>query len=145
MKKFIFPLEQVLAWRHTQVRLEEAKLEQMQAGIRAVEQKIKQLAEEREQARHQLYSSKGATAAEFHALEPYRAASEAEGARLTKAVADTKQAAAAQMQVIVDRKRDAKLLERLREKQHQSWSTAAAAEVEQLAEDSYRARSARSR
>ncbi|MEP7353496.1 MAG: flagellar FliJ family protein [Acidobacteriota bacterium] len=145
MKKFAFPLDRVLAWRRTQVRLEEAKLEQAHTQLRTLQQKIENLAQERDSARLQLFSSHGATGAEFQALEPYRAASEAEGARLTNSLEPARQAITTQVQVVVERRRDVKLLERLREKQVQVWTLAAAVELEQLAEDSYRARSARSR
>ena len=144
MKKFTFQLERVLAWRRTQVQLEAAKLAQIHAHLRELQRKIDTLAQERDRARLQLFSSKNATGTEFQALGPYRAASEAEGVRLAKSAAESRQAAVSQMQVVMERKRDAKLLERLREKQLQSWAVAASRELEHVAEDSYRARVARS-
>jgi flagellar export protein FliJ len=137
MKKFSFPLERVLAWRHTQTKLEEAKLDRANLELRTLERELTQLSNERDLARRELFQSSGATGAEFQALEPYRAASEAQGLRMAHVAIEMRQAIAAQMRIVMERRRDAKLLERLREQQEKTWNEAAAKEVEQLAEESY--------
>ena len=140
MKKFSFPLERVLAWRQTQCKLEEAKLDRANFELRALEQQLAQLVQDRDAARRDLVATDGRTGAEFQALEPYRAASEAQGIRGARIAADLRLSIAAQMQVVTERRRDAKLLERLREQQFKAWSEAAAKEVEQQAEESYLSR-----
>ncbi len=143
MKKFAFPLDRVLSWRHTQVRLAEADLDRLRAEVRALDQRCTDIAQAVDEASKQLLGSAVTTAAELGALAHFRTASTAQTARLAQARAALDQRIQLQIQAVMDSRREARLLERLRETRLATWRADAAREIDQLAEESYLARLAR--
>ncbi len=143
MKKFVFPLDRVLAWRHTQTRLEEATLEKLQVELRGLDQQRANLDQSVVEARDMLLGSQSATSMEIAALEHYRAAAAQEAVRLGHTRASLVQRIGQQTPVVAARRRDARLLEKLRERRLAEWHEAADREVEHLAEESYLSKFAR--
>ena len=143
MKKFSFPLDRVLSWRQSQVRLAEAELNRLRAEHNALAIQRAELTADVEQARRELAVSAETTAVELGALEHYRRAAAGKAARLEQTQVQLRETISRQMQVVFERTRDAKLLERLRETRLASWKAAASREVDQLAEESYLSRLAR--
>lgn len=143
MKKFAFPLERVLGWRQTQVRLAEAELARLRAGRAALDRERVELERAVELARRELADSGETTAAELGALEHYRRASASQVARLERAGRQQDESIAQQMREVLERTRQARLLERLRETRLAAWKASAAREIDQLAEESYLSRLAR--
>ena len=143
MKKFAFPLDRVLSWRQSQVRLAEAELNRLRAEHNALATQRAELTADVEQARRELAVSSETTAVELGALEHYRRAAAGKAARLEQSQVQLRETISRQMQVVFERTREAKLLERLRETRLASWKSAAGREVDQLAEESYLSRLAR--
>jgi hypothetical protein len=144
MKKFSFPLDRVLAWRHTQARIEEAVLEKLRSELRLLDQQRNQLDQSVVDARDHLLRSRSASGPEIAALEHYRAASAREAVHLGHTRASLVQRIAQQTAVVADRRRDARLLEKLRERRFAQWRQSADREVEELAEESFLSKFARS-
>lgn len=144
MKKFSFPLGRVLAWRHARTRVEEAALEKLRAELRTLEQQRAGLNQSVVEARDSLLGSRSATAIEIAALEHYRAAAAQEAVQLGHSRVVLEQRIAQQTAMVADRRRNAKLLEKLRERRLKEWNAAAVREVEQLAEESFLSKFARS-
>ena len=143
MKKFAFPLDRVLSWRQSQVRLAKAELNRLRAEHNALAIRRAELTTDVEQARRELAVSSETTAVELGALEHYRRAAAGKAARLEQRQVQLRETISRQMQVVFERTREAKLLERLRETRLASWKSAAGREVDQLAEESYLSRLAR--
>jgi flagellar export protein FliJ len=140
MKRFTFSLDRVRSWRHTQVSLEEAVLSKLAAERRALEDQAESLTKSVAEAGAGLAAQPSATPAEFGALENYRAYTTAEVRRCTQAQTQVDQKIAQQQQILIERRRAAELLDRLRDRRHSEWTASAAKEVEQQAEESYLAR-----
>jgi len=145
MKKFSFPLDRVLTWRNTQTRLEEASLEKLRAELRALDQQRTEVDRLLVDARDSLLGSHSASSMEIAALEHYRAAAAQHVVRIAHDRAALEQKIAKQMTAVAERRRDARLLEKLRERRLAEWNVAADREVEQLAEESYMSKFSRAR
>ncbi len=128
-----------MAWRATQLRLEEAKLEQMQAGVRALERRVEALLEQAREA-EQIRESGSASGWELANLDVYRGWAAGEQRKLAATRTGWMKRIAAQMQVIAQKKLDVRLLERLKEQRLAVWNTDLQREIHQQAEESYLAR-----
>ncbi len=144
MKKFSFPLDRILSWRRTQVRLEEAKLARLNAGLQTVHSQMATLSRSVDTARSQFIATRSAHPMEIAALEHFRSSTAAQTQHLAREASSLEAKIAQQMGIVIGRRRDAQLLERLREHRLGDWRRAAAQEVEQQAEESYLARFTRS-
>jgi flagellar export protein FliJ len=143
VKKFTFPLERVLAWRRTQSRLEETVLERLHVELQGLDRRLEDLDRSLKNAGDDLLRCSSTTAPEIAALEHYRAASAAQAAQIAKLRADLHPKIEQQNRVVAERRRDTRLLERLRERRLQEWNAELAREVEQLAEESHISRMVR--
>lgn len=145
MKKFQFPLDRVLAWRQTQVRLEEAALDRLRGELDGIDRRRVELDQAVLEARDRLLGSASATGPEIAALEHYRAAATQQALRLAHERHEREQAALRQAAAVQERRREARLLERLRDRRWEAWRAQAAREWEQQAEESHLARLVRGR
>lgn len=137
MKKFSFPLERVLAWRRTQTRLEEAALDRLYAELHALGQREEGVGRSLNEARDSLHKQPSVTAVEISALEYYRVACAAQTAQIAELRVSLQKKIHSQTGIVADRRRDARLLERLRERRLEEWRAAAVREVEQIAAESH--------
>jgi hypothetical protein len=140
MKKFAFPLERVLSWRHTQARLEEAAMGRTQAELQALDLRCAALGQSVQDARAKLLAAPSTTPVEIGALEHFRSSASAQTGFLLQTRRGLEQKLARQMQQVVERRREARLLEQLREQRLAAWQAAAAREIDQQAEESHLAR-----
>lgn len=140
MKKFSFPLDRVLSWRHTQTRLEEANLARLTGELRAIDLQTAALHQSVAEARQNLLTAASATPIEIGALEHYRAATANQIRYLVQTRRTLEHKLAQQTQVVLERRRDAELLNRLRDRRLNAWRVAADQEVERQAEESYLSR-----
>ena len=85
MKKFIFPLDRALAWRRTQARIEESKLERLHTALRTIDAREAALHDERTRSETALLSSAQVTGQELAALGAFQRHVRAEQARLKQA------------------------------------------------------------
>jgi flagellar export protein FliJ len=139
MKKFHFPLARVIDWRRAQARLEEAKLEALYAELRALEEAANALARDRDEAEKNI-ASRGATGADLIRLGDFHRFTLAERARLEAQRAECARRLAAQMETLAARRRDLRLLERLKEQKLAAWNAGLNREIDAQAEESYLAR-----
>jgi hypothetical protein len=144
MKKFHFPLDRVLAWRQTQVRLEEVTLARLNAERQLLELRIGALDQALAEARAHRLGVKSALPIEIAALEHFQASAAAQSRHLLREAGSLEAKIAQQSQVVIGRRREAELLGRLRERRLDAWRKASDKEVEQQAEESYLARFTRS-
>jgi hypothetical protein len=140
MKKFAFSLDRVLDWRRTQVRREEAKLERLYAERSAIDARQHNLAIERQQAETSLRSLGQVTGQELAALDSFQRHVVAEGGRMTQAREGCDREIAVQVPIVAAKRRDVKLLERLKQQQMVSWSKDVDREISQDAEESHSAK-----
>lgn len=120
-------------WRRTQVQLEEGKLDRLYAELRNIESRLKETLEEREQSGRLLIAGGSATGAELAALDRYRKAAAAECKRLAESAAASRRLIDAQLKVVIDKRRDVKLLEQLHARKLQAWNTDLAREIDREA------------
>jgi hypothetical protein len=143
VKKFAFPLERVLAWRRTEARIEEAVLDRIKAELCELDRRRAELERSLREARDGLLQSAFATAPEIAALEHYRANSTAQAAQIAQLRVDLEKKLEHQSRIVAERRRDTRLLERLRERKLEQWRADLSREVEQMAEESHISRMVR--
>ena len=122
MHKFTFPLSRVLDWRRAQVQIEEATLERLYAELRALESRLLEARLEREESGRWLLAGGSVTGEELAALDSFKKASAVECTRLAESAAATRPRIAAQLQIVIQKRRDVKLLELLHARKLQTWN-----------------------
>ena len=136
MKTFHFRLERVLAWRSTQLALEEAKAEQIQGGLRVAGEAKAEVARNQAEAVATALQSPTISGATLGELEASRIWANREEKRLAARMAELQQSLVVQYQTVANVRRGVKLVERLREKKLDAWKVEAGAEVDALAAES---------
>jgi len=140
MKKFVFPLSRVMDWRAMLVRVEESKLEQIYAELRVIDARKAALEREREQSERAMLARSATTGAELSALDSFRRFVFAERNRLEGVRAGISERIAAQIQVVSKKRRDVKLLERLKDQRFEKWHTEFGREIDAEADESFLAK-----
>jgi hypothetical protein len=135
MKKFVFPLSRVMDWRKTHVQLEQAKLERMNAELQDLESRAAILRADVERSHRALVVSRAATGAELSALDAYRRSAAAQCGLLETSALGCRKRIAAQLDVIIQRRREVRLLERLHDRKFSAWTADYAKEIDQQADE----------
>jgi flagellar export protein FliJ len=138
MKKFSFPLGRVMDFRATQARVEEQKLEALYAELRRIADRESGLMRDRLEAEQAVL--RGASGSEFSALDSFRRFSVAEHTRLESLRADCSKRIAAQIQVVAAKRRDVRLLERLKDQRHREWTRELDREIDAQADEAFLAK-----
>lgn len=137
MKKFAFPLERVLQWRDAQARIEQSKLEGLYAELRAIDSRQAKLRRDAAQAGEGLLAAQQVTGADLAAFASFRRFAAAEHARLEVSRADCASRIAAQLQLAAARRRDVRLLERLKDRRFKTWRKELQGEVDAEADEAF--------
>jgi flagellar biosynthesis chaperone FliJ len=140
MKKFTFPLGRVMDWRAMIARVEESKLEQMYGELRAIDARMAALDREREQSERAVLAKAVSTGMELASLDTFRRFVFEERIRLERTRAEVQQRITAQIQVVANKRRDVKLLQRLKDDRFESWQKDFAREIDGQAEESFLAK-----
>jgi flagellar export protein FliJ len=140
MKKFSFPLGRVMDWRRTQARIEESKLEQLYAELRALDGRVSALNEERAASEQTMLAASSSFGEELAALDTFQRFTVAEQGRLAAKRAECTQRIAAQMQAVAVKRRDVRLLEKLKEQRLRTWQADLSREIDAQAEEAYLAK-----
>lgn len=140
MKPFRFPLERVLDWRRLNVQIAEAELERLYHERTGLEQRRKNLAAERIKLEAELLAGSSVSGEDLKALDEFRRYTFKEDERIQQSIQSVMLKISQQQQAIVVKRRDARLLEKLKDKRFGTWSAAASKEIAQLVEESYLAR-----
>lgn len=144
MKKFTFPLGRVLDWRVMLARVEESKLEQMYGELRVIDARKAALDREREQSEQAFLAKSASTGMELAILDSFRRFVFEERIRLEQKRAEVQQRITAQIHVVSLKRRDAKLLERLKDQRFSIWQRDLSREIDSAAEESFLAKRNRS-
>jgi flagellar export protein FliJ len=140
MKRFAFSLEQVLAWRRMQARIEGLRREQLRGELRAIEIERENVGAERAHSDAALRRAGSATGADLTALDRFRVHADAEQLRLRQKQADCEKRIAAQAAILAAKERDVKVLEHLREGKLQIWTAQMDRETERVASEAFLSR-----
>jgi flagellar export protein FliJ len=143
LKKFQFPLDRVLDWRRIQGRLEEAKLEQLYHQVRGIEAHQQALIQERAESENATVAAPSTTGLQLAALGKFRHFTTVQHGLLEQQRAECAKLAAAQVQVLTAKRREIRLLERLRERRLDRWTADLDREIGAQADEAYLARWAR--
>ena len=143
MKKFSFPLARVEEWRRTHVQLEQAKLERLHAELKSIEVRAALLRADVERSHKALVISRAATGAELAALDAFRRSAAAQCGHLETAAVGCRKRIAVQMDVLVQRRREVRLLERLHERRFTAWNAEYSKEIDAQADELHLATRAR--
>jgi flagellar export protein FliJ len=143
MKRFQFPLDRVLRWRAGQAALEELKLEQLCDSLARLNQEKREVESRRSVSERDLLGQAWIQAAALQSLDRYRR-------HARDKIRDFEQQekhAAAQMeeqrQRVIQARKNAELLERLKQKALEEWQAACDREQETLATELFLARRGR--
>ena len=137
MKKFHFPLDRVLAWRQTLVRLEQVKLERLFQELRQVQDQAALLLGEQESVERSVIHASSTLGLELAAFESFRKASATRSAALKREGSACLEKIRSQREVISLKERNVRLLEKLREDRWRAWGLEENREVDQQAEEGY--------
>jgi hypothetical protein len=140
MKKFAFQLNRVMDWRRSQARAEEVKLERLHAELRAIDVRDANLKQERAESERTLLAAPVATGCELAALDVFQRYTEAERTRIARARADCNRRIGAQWEVVNVKRRDVRLLERLKDRRLKTWVAELGREIDQQADEAYLAK-----
>ncbi len=140
MKKFVFPLSRVLDWRRLHSRIEEAKLEQLQAELRGIEARAGKARAALAESERTLLNSASVTGAALAALDAFKRSVAAECANLAENAAACGRRIAAQRQLLARKRLDARLLEKLQDRRFAAWKVEMERELEQQAEEAHLSR-----
>jgi flagellar export protein FliJ len=140
VQKFNFPLARVLDWRRTQVRVEQSILERLYAELHGLEARLRETHSASQQAGRELIAAGSATGLELNALDHFRKASAIECATLADSAAASRQRIAAQLQIVIQKRREVKLLEHLHARKLEAWTSELAREIDNEASELYLAK-----
>jgi hypothetical protein len=140
MKKFTFPLSRAMDWRRTEARIEESKLERLFNDLRGMDTRATELNEERAASEKALIAAPGATGEELAALAAFQRFAIAEQRRLAAKRVECEQRMAAQMRAVAAKRRDVRLIEKLKEKRLDIWREDLSREIDAQAEEAYLAK-----
>jgi hypothetical protein len=140
MKKFAFQLSRVMDWRSAQARAEEIKLERLHAELRAIDVRDANLKQERAESERALLAAPVATGSELAALDVFQRYTGAERTRIARARTDCNRRIAAQLDVVSVKRREVRLIERIKERRFKSWVAHLGREADQQAAEAYLAK-----
>jgi hypothetical protein len=140
MKRFSFPLERVRLWRAGQVALEELKLEHFSEALSKLQQEKQGIQSERASSHRQVLGQSSMQASELESLDVYRLHTRNRIREIENRERQAVQQADAQRQRVIEARRAAELLDRLRRKAMEEWRIASDREQETLATELYLAK-----
>jgi hypothetical protein len=140
MKRFTFRLDRVLDWRNTQARIEESKLERLYMARRAIDAREAGLDAARARSETALLAGGKAMGQELAALDAFRRHVIAERSRLQQARRECGKQIAAQMLLVIAKRRDVKLLEKIKQQRLDGWTADLGREIDQQADEAFLAK-----
>ena len=121
MKKFVFPLARVMDYRRMQARLEEIRLEGLYAELRAIDTREIALIAQRAQSEQSLRAAESVTGFDLELYDSFRHSISEEVKKIDKIRAACRQRIDAQLQILTSKRRDVKLLEKLKQQRFEKW------------------------
>ena len=140
MKKFAFPLTRVMEFRRIQARLEEVKLEGLYAGLRAIDTREATMIQRRDQVEKALKSKTAVSGDELQEFDRYGLAMKEELKRMDKTRIECRKRIDAQLAVLTVKRREVKLLGKLKEQRFEKWEKEMLKDIDQQADEAYLAK-----
>lgn len=132
-----FRLEKVLAWRRTQLELEEAKFQQRTLEVRELEAERARIRAAGTRMETEVCAWSPLAGSDLGALDSYRRYVIGQEKQLALRTEEARDRAAAQQKSMLEARRRCELLERLKQRRREEWQSAAHKELEELAAESY--------
>jgi hypothetical protein len=140
MKRFSFPLERVRLWRAGQAALEELKLEHLREALSKLQQEKRGIQTERASSDRQVLGQPSIEAGELESLGVYRLHTRNRIREIENRERLAGVQVEAQRQRVIEARRAAELLDRLRHKAMEEWRIASDREQETLATELFLAK-----
>jgi len=140
MTSFRFPLEKVLAWRRTQLELEELQYRRQLASLAALDLEQAEIEEAGRTAERQVRSWNPLAGGELEALGDFRLHVKRKEQEMMASRAERRKQLERQHGLLLEARRRLRLLERLRERRYAEWRRARDQELEELAAESHLAK-----
>jgi hypothetical protein len=137
MTQFHFHLEKVLAWRRTQLELEDAKLKRQIAAVAELDRARAELEATAIRCEVEVRDWRPLAGQDLAALANYQLHVQNREKDLATRRSEAVQKLASQQQAMLEARRRCRLLERLEQRRKAEWQAAVDREVEQLAAESY--------
>src|SRR5271169_5724190 len=143
MKRFHFPLDRVRRWRAEQATLEELKLEQLVDHLTRLRLEKRGIESARTLSEQEVLGQPSIEATELQSLDAYRLHTRNQIRDIENREREAGAAVARQIERVIEARRQAELIERLKQKAFNEWQTASDREQENLAGELYLAKFAR--
>lgn len=137
MKRFLFPLDRVRRWRAEQASVEELKLERLYGQLGALEDEKRKVASERSASERMVLEQTSMRASELQALDTYRLHARSRIGQIEQGQREVTAEIEVQRQRLIEARRQAELLERLKNKKFEEWQALASREEETIAGELY--------
>jgi hypothetical protein len=145
MKRFHFSLERVRQWRRLQLEIEQERLEEFLRERGSLTKERESLESCLAEAESSVWTGAATNALELRALDEFRLYIASEQRKLGQRMTACDQKIAVQKERVIEERRRAALLDRLRERRHVEWQKEFDKELEALAAESYLSSWARTR
>ncbi|MGA2881782.1 MAG: hypothetical protein ABSG13_22755 [Bryobacteraceae bacterium] len=145
MKRFHFPLERVRRWRDGQASLEEMKLEQLRGNASALREQRQNIVLERARSEQEVLGQLRMEGTELQSLDSYRLYIRSKIRDIENRERQVGVQVEQQRQTVIQARRQAELLERLKRKALDEWQAANDREQESFAAELHLARWTRHR
>ncbi len=145
MKRFSFPLERVRRWRAGQAALEELKLEQICDQLSRLGEEKRAIESERTRSEREVLGQPSIEATHLQSLDAYRLHVRDKIRDIENSQRQVEVQVEQQRQRVIETRRNAELLERLKGKALEAWQAASDREQETLATELYLAKRVRNR
>jgi hypothetical protein len=143
MKRFSFPLERVRRWRDGQAVLEEMKLEQIREQLSRLGEEKRRIESERIDNEREILAQPSIEAIQLQSLDAYRVHVRKKTRDIENSQRQVEVQVEQQRQRVIETRRNAELLERLKRKALDEWQAASDREQETLATELYLAKRVR--
>lgn len=140
MKSFRFPLDRVLEWRSLQLRTAEEKLARLQQQLNELQRCAAELQATGERVGGELLASESMQGADLRALAAFQLKIKRDAVRMAHRIHDCEQAVQRQRSELIERRRDHRVLEKLKERRKDEWIYLAEQELESMASDAFLAK-----
>jgi flagellar export protein FliJ len=140
MKRFHFPLERVRRWRQEQAAVEELKLQRWYAQLAALGEEKARAENERAASERDVLDRASVEAGELQALDAYRLHVRSRIGGIERRRGEVTAEITKQRERLIEARRRAELLERLKTRMFDAWQTGADREEETLAGELYLAK-----
>jgi flagellar FliJ protein len=137
MKRFDFRLASVWSWRHLEREMEQARLEGLLAELREIENRLAGLEAERRASARAVLGRGELDAAELSALEAYLRERARRREALAGARADCGRRIEEQRRRVLEAERNARLLDKLKDRRLAEWRAECNRELETLAAETF--------